>query len=130
MQVRCGAYAHLAARWMPGAFIVNIDTMMTTNERNQMFMREGATKAASMLRLLSNEHRLLALCLLLEYGEMSVSELLEQLELGQSALSQHLARLRQAGLVTYRRDAQNLYYRIQDPDVVRLIAVLKNIYCP
>lgn len=102
----------------------------TSRERNQQFMQEGAANAASVLRLLSNEHRLLALCLLLEYGEMSVTELLEQLNLGQSALSQHLARLREAGLVTYRREAQTLYYRIQDPDVVRLIAVLKNIYCP
>lgn len=103
---------------------------MTPRERNQKFMQEGAGNAAATLRLLSNEHRLLALCLLLEYGEMSVTELLEQLDLGQSALSQHLARLREAGLVTYRREAQTLYYRIQDPDVVRLIAVLKNIYCP
>lgn len=103
---------------------------MTPRERNQKFMQEGAANAAAVLRLLSNEHRLLALCLLLEYGEMSVSELVEQLDLGQSALSQHLARLREAGLVTYRREAQTLHYRIHDPDVVRLIAVLKNIYCP
>ncbi len=103
---------------------------MTSRERNQLFMHEGAAQAAAVLRLLSNKHRLLALCLLLEYGEMSVTELLEQLDLGQSALSQHLAKLREAKLVTYRREAQNLYYRIKDPDVVRLIAVLKNIYCP
>lgn len=93
-------------------------------------MREAAGQAAATLRLLSNEHRLLALCLLLEFGEMSVTELLDQLDIGQSALSQHLAKLRDAELVTYRREAQNLYYRIHDPDVIRLIAVLKNIYCP
>lgn len=103
---------------------------MNSSERNQLFMREGAAKAAATLRLLSNEHRLLALCLLLEYGEMSVTQLLGHMELGQSALSQHLARMRESGLVTYRREAQNLYYRIQNPDVVRLIATLKNIYCP
>lgn len=99
-------------------------------ERNDHFMREGAAQAANLLRLLSNQQRLLALCLLLEYGELSVTQLLERLELGQSALSQHLAKLRQAGLVTYRREAQNLFYRIENPDVIRLIAVLKNIYCP
>lgn len=104
--------------------------MTKVNERTDQFMREGAAQAAAMLRLLSNESRLLALCLLLEYGEMSVSELLEQLDLGQSALSQHLAKMRDAELVTYRREAQNVYYRIHNPDVVRLIAVLKNIYCP
>lgn len=104
--------------------------MMKTSERNQQFMREGAAQATAMLRLLSNENRLLTLCLLLEHGEMSVTQLLEQLELGQSALSQHLAKMRDAELVTYRREAQNVYYRIHNPDVVRLIAVLKNIYCP
>lgn len=103
---------------------------MKLKERNHDFMRDGASDAAAMLRLLSNEHRLLVLCLLLEYGEMSVTELLEQLALTQSALSQHLARLRDAELVTFRREAQSLYYRIHNPDVVRLIAVLKNIYCP
>lgn len=104
--------------------------MTRLKERYQEFMRDGAAEATVMLRLLSNEHRLLVLCLLLEYGEMSVSELLEQLDLGQSALSQHLAKLREAELVTYRREAQSLYYRIYNPDIVRLIAVLKNIYCP
>lgn len=93
-------------------------------------MLEGAQNATRMLRLLSNEHRLLALCIILEHGEISVTELLSMLDIKQSALSQHLAKLRDASLVTYRREAQTLYYRIQDPDVIRLIAVLKNIYCP
>lgn len=104
--------------------------MEPLDERNQQFMRDGALKAAATLRLLSNECRLLALCLLLEFGELSVTELLDQLDIKQSALSQHLAKLRDAGLVTYRRDAQTFYYRIHNPDVIRLIAVLKNIYCP
>lgn len=103
---------------------------MNSSDRNQRFMREGAAKAAAALRLLSNEHRLLVLCLLLEYGEMSVTEMLTHMDLGQSALSQHLARMREAELITFRREAQNLYYRIHDPDLVRLIATLKNIYCP
>ncbi|SRR5690625_1134176 len=98
--------------------------------RNQKFILEGAKNAALTLRLLSNEHRLLTLCLLLEFGEMSVTEMLEELDIKQSALSQHLAKLRDANLVTYRRDAQTLYYRIHNPDVIRLIAALKNIYCP
>lgn len=93
-------------------------------------MQQGATKAAELMGLLSNEHRLLVLCLLLEYEERSVSALLEHMNISQSALSQHLAKLRAAGLVTFRRDAQVLYYRIQNPDVGQLIAVLKNIYCP
>lgn len=93
-------------------------------------MRESAAEAAELMRLLSNEHRLLALCLLLEYGEMSVSMLLEHMDISQSALSQHLAKLRSANLVVFRRDAQVLYYRIHNPDIGQLIGVLKNIYCP
>ena len=94
------------------------------------FMREKAAQAAELMRLLSNEHRLLALCLLIEHGEMSVSALLEHMPIGQSALSQHLAKLRAANVVAYRRQAQVLHYRIHNPDVGQLIATLKNIYCP
>ena len=61
---------------------------------------------------------------------LSVGALVEEVGLSQSALSQHLARLREDGLVAYRRDAQSLHYRIADPDVVRVLAVLRDIYCP
>jgi DNA-binding transcriptional ArsR family regulator len=50
--------------------------------------------------------------------------------LSPSALSQHLARMRQEGLVSYRREAQTLYYRIEDPNVAKLIGTLKDIFCP
>lgn len=79
------------------------------------FMQQGAARAAALLRAVGNEHRLLVLCLLIEQGEASVGTLLEQVRLSQSALSQHLARMRDEGLVTFRRDAQTLYYRIADP---------------
>ena len=104
--------------------------MNTTTDQNLQFMRESAADATNLLRLLSNEHRLLVLCLLLEHGELSVTQLLEHLQVGQSALSQHLGKLRAADMVTYRRDAQVLYYRIHNQDVGQLIATLKNIYCP
>lgn len=83
-----------------------------------------------MLRILSNEHRLLVLCLLIEHGEMAVGALLDQVALSQSALSQHLAKMREEGLVTYRRESQSLHYRIDNPDVARLVATLKSIFCP
>lgn len=98
--------------------------------RDLAFLQENAARAASMLRTVGNEHRLLVLCLLIEHGELTVGALLERLELSQSALSQHLAKMREEGLVTYRREAQALYYRIDNPDVQRLVAVLKEIYCP
>ena len=93
------------------------------------FMQQGAARAAALLRAVGNEHRLLVLCLLIEQGEASVGTLLEQVSLSQSALSQHLARMREEGLVTYRRDAQTLYYRIADPAVEKLVSALKDIFC-
>lgn len=103
---------------------------MNTKRQDRQFMRQGAAEAAAMLRLLGNEQRLLLLCLLIEHGELSVGQLLEQVDLGQSALSQHLARLREDGLVACRREAQSMLYRIDDPRVETLVAALKSVFCP
>ena len=103
--------------------------MSETPDTND-FYAAGAAKAAQWLRALANEQRLLVLCLLLEAGEMSFGELQARLALSQSALSQHLARMREEGLITFRREAQTLYYRIDHPEVARLIAILKTIFCP
>ncbi len=100
------------------------------DSRDRVFLREGAGKAAALLRSVGNENRLLVLCLLIEHGELSVGQLLEYLELSPSALSQHLARMREEGLVANRRQAQTLYYRIDDPAVTALVASLKTIFCP
>lgn len=89
-----------------------------------------ATEAAQFLKVLGNPHRLLVLCHLATFGEMPVSALVAQVGLSQSALSQHLARLREDGLVTYRRDAQTLHYRICDARAERILAVLRDIFCP
>lgn len=89
-----------------------------------------AGEAARMLALLANERRLLVLCHLMARGEMSVSMLAEAVGLSQSALSQHLARLRQDGLVDFRREAQVLRYRVVDPRAAELLATLKRIFCP
>jgi ArsR family transcriptional regulator, virulence genes transcriptional regulator len=88
-----------------------------------------AKEASRLLKALANEKRLMILCKLLEAGEMNVSRLGDAVGLGQSALSQHLARMREEGLVTYRRDAQSIFYRVADPNVMRLIALLKSIFC-
>ena len=99
-------------------------------EQDREFMQQGAAQAAAMLRMIGNERRLLMLCLLIEHGEMSVGALGEQVGLSQSALSQHLAKMREEGLVDFRREAQNAYYRIADPKVEALVSVLKQIFCP
>jgi DNA-binding transcriptional ArsR family regulator len=89
-----------------------------------------AGEAAGLLKLLANENRLLILCRLVLAGEMSVGDLADAVELSQSALSQHLARMREDGLVAARREAQTMFYRIADPNAGRLLALLKEIYCP
>jgi DNA-binding transcriptional ArsR family regulator len=89
-----------------------------------------AGEAAAFLKLLANEQRLLVLCHLVGDGEMSVNALADAIGLSQSALSQHLARLREDELVTFRREAQTLYYRVSDPRVVTIMKTLKKAFCP
>jgi len=89
-----------------------------------------AAEAASLLRALSNESRLLVLCHLAESAELPVGELVERIGLSQSALSQHLAKLREEGLVATRKEAQNVYYRICDPRAQQILALLHDIFCP
>lgn len=93
-------------------------------------LQDSAAQAAALLQSVGNQHRLLVLCLLIAQGEMTVGAINEMVALSPSALSQHLARMREDGLVTFRREAQTLYYRIEDPNVARLIATLKEIFCP
>ncbi|KGA25910.1 MULTISPECIES: ArsR/SmtB family transcription factor [Pectobacterium] len=103
---------------------------MALSNSDREFMQDGAAKAAAMLRAIGNENRLLVLCLLIEHGEMSVGALLEHIPLSQSALSQHLAKMREEGLISYRRESQTLYYRIENQDVEKIVATLKGIFCP
>jgi DNA-binding transcriptional ArsR family regulator len=93
-------------------------------------LQAQAAEAARMLRLLANENRLLLLCHLAGEGEMTVGRLAEAIGLSQPALSQHLARLREDGLVATRREAQAVFYRLADPKAARLLAVLRDLYCP
>ncbi|WOH69680.1 metalloregulator ArsR/SmtB family transcription factor [Bradyrhizobium sp. BWA-3-5] len=79
--------------------------------------------------MLANEKRLLILCFLAVRGEMTVGELVGVVKLSQSALSQHLAKLRADGLVEFRRTSQTLHYRVADARALRLLQVLKDIYC-
>lgn len=92
-------------------------------------LKRNAAAAASMLRALANERRLMILCLLIAGKELAVGDLSNQLKLSQSATSQHLAKMRREGLIANRRDSQTIYYRIADKSVKRLITTLKAIYC-
>ena len=87
------------------------------------------SEVAGILRALANERRLMILCKLVEWGEANVTSLAEAVGLSQSALSQHLARMRDEGLVTFRRDSQTLWYRIADPRIEQLFATLHELFC-
>ena len=89
-----------------------------------------AGEVAGLLKAMANQRRLMVLCKLVEVGEMRVGDLVEAVGLSQSALSQHLAVMREEGLVTFRRESQTLWYRIADPRTEALLAVLHQIFCP
>lgn len=102
---------------------------MSENGLLSAFGRQAA-EAAGLLRAMSNESRLLILCYLTERGELSVGELVERVGLSQSALSQHLAKLREEGLVATRKDAQTVFYRICDPKADQMLTLLHDLFCP
>lgn len=103
--------------------------MIELTPSNLAAFEARASVAAAMMRALSNERRLLILCQL-SGGELSVGVLQARLAFSQSALSQHLAVLRDEGLVATRRQGQTIFYHIADPAALRIISTLASIYCP
>jgi DNA-binding transcriptional ArsR family regulator len=92
-------------------------------------MQAQAEQAAELLKALSNPQRLRVMCLLID-GERTVGEINAEIELSQSALSQHLAVLREGGWVKTRRESQSVYYSVADGPVHMVIQTLHDIYCP
>lgn len=95
---------------------------MAESERN-------AIEVAGILRALANERRLMILCQLVEYGEATVGALVDAVGISQSALSQHLAKMRDEGIVAYRRESQTVWYRIADSRIEQLFATLHHLFC-
>ena len=95
---------------------------------NVQELTSNSAAAAAFLKAISNQNRLRILCELTT-GERSVTELEALVPLSQSALSQHLAKLRDVDLVATRRDAQTIYYSLSDPRVERLMSVLYDMFC-
>ncbi|GEM80109.1 ArsR/SmtB family transcription factor [Vibrio breoganii] len=95
---------------------------------NLQAMEKNSPQAISLLKAMANERRLFILCMLHD-RELSVGELCQQLDLSQSALSQHLAWLRGDGLVETRKEAQTVYYSLSSPEVKRMIHLLHDMYC-
>lgn len=90
---------------------------------------EDMTEALKTLTALANEQRLQILCLLAQKKEMTVGELNEQLALSQSALSQHLKKLRDQGFLACRKEGLNVFYRIDKEDVLQILDLLHCLYC-
>lgn len=92
-------------------------------------LAEKAETVAEILKALGNGRRLMVLCHLMEVGEQNVNRLAEIAGLGQPAMSQHLAKMREDGIVRFRRDNQTLWYRIADERINALMGELYRIYC-
>ncbi|MGB8275782.1 MAG: metalloregulator ArsR/SmtB family transcription factor [Alphaproteobacteria bacterium] len=91
-------------------------------------LQGNARRASRLLKSMSNVHRLMILCELAA-GESSVGELQQRVRLGQSALSQHLARLRRERLVKTRREAQTIYYSLASSEPAAVMKTLYGLYC-
>ena len=102
---------------------------MTTVPADLAEFAARAGEVAGVLKALASRPRLMVLWKLAVCGEMRVGELAEAVDLSQSALSQHLARMREEGIVTYRRESQTLWYRIADTRIEDLLATLHKLYC-
>lgn len=89
----------------------------------------NAAVVADVLRALANERRLMLLCKMAEWGEASVGSLADAVGLSQSATSQHLGKMREEGIVDFRREGQTLWYRIAEPRTELLLGYLQKLYC-
>lgn len=92
-------------------------------------LAQNAEDVAAILKKLSNPYRLMILCCISE-NELTVGDLNKQVDLSQSALSQHLAKLRESNIVATRRESQTIYYRIANDKVKELLVILQEKFCP
>ncbi|VEF01738.1 ArsR/SmtB family transcription factor [Neisseria canis] len=98
-------------------------TSQTANE-----MMEHAERASSLLKLISHPHRLMILCLLAQ-SERNVTEIVNVVGINQTAVSNHLAKLRAKGVVDYTRYHRILQYRITSPEIFNLLEAMCRVYC-
>ena len=101
---------------------------MDTSKLNVNEMRKNVENSSAFLKLLSNPTRLLILCNLIE-SERCVGDLEKDLNSSQSALSQHLSKMRDKGIVKSEKQGQHVFYSISDSDVEVIINVLYKLFC-
>jgi len=95
---------------------------------NPELMIDNAARASDLMKLLGHPHRLMLLCEL-NQGECSVGELSRRIDISQSLVSQHLARMRHEGVVASRRDAQSVLYSLNGSEISQVIGLLYELYC-
>lgn len=93
-------------------------------------LQASAGQVAALLKAMSNPRRLLILCMLCGTPGTSAGDLARATGLSPSATSQHLARMREEGLIDSTREAQRILYFIKNDAVHQLISTLKSLYCP
>ncbi len=91
-------------------------------------MEENALKAANFLKGIASQHRLVILCQLAE-GEKSVTQLIEATSLPQTSMSQHLSKLKEENIVTFRRNHRTLYYSIKNEAILKIMDILYHEFC-
>ncbi|MBX9646340.1 MAG: metalloregulator ArsR/SmtB family transcription factor [Xanthobacteraceae bacterium] len=102
---------------------------MAAGSKGFVDFQKNATEVAGILSALANERRLMILCKLVEYGEATVGSLVDAVGISQSAMSQHLSKMRDEGIVTFRKESQMVWYRIADPRIEKLFATLHDLFC-
>lgn len=105
------------------------DAGVTTKVLDTAELQRSASTIAGILGAIANERRLRLLCRLASAGEATVTELAGDVGLSASATSQHLGRMRDETIVTFRKDGRTLRYRIADPRIDRLLATLQHLFC-
>ena len=106
----------------------SVEEQFNANDIDFEAMHENAANAVRLLKSLANESRLIVMCVLAE-GEISVGHLNRRIDLSQSALSQHLAILRDKGILASRKDANKVFYRVGDTRTLRLIGMMQEVFC-
>ncbi len=92
-------------------------------------LEQNAKYVSSVLKAIGNSKRVLLLCKIVEHGEVNAGSLVGVAGLSQSAMSQHLAKLREEKIIKYRREGQSLYYSLYDERIRELIVTLHRLYC-
>ncbi|MCC6735674.1 MAG: helix-turn-helix transcriptional regulator [Bauldia sp.] len=105
------------------------DAGVATGGLDTAVLQNRAATIAGMLGAIANERRLRLLCRLASAGEATVTELAGAAGLSASATSQHLGRMRDEAIVTFRREGRTLWYRVADPRIERLLATLQHLFC-